>query len=246
MAAQRALDRTTGVLSDHQTTHTLRGGEPLIRFEPDRDTESHERAVDCHAALCADQDPFGPDWPIALDFAKEDIRRVLAAQSSSSFQTPFHPRPDRRQRQLVSRDRSVFDQQSSDRHVGTAVLPVVADPDGAAPLQPHAPRPLDLQKECVNRIVDPEEFQPAPGKRSILDLGTRRRLSTEIWGLAVKRGLIPAIALPPAVELDLLISDEEPFRIAVVRYGARSKTLLEQFTRTPIVPRRQRLRRATQ
>src|SRR5260370_15388896 len=246
MAAQRALDRTTGVLSDHQTTHTLRGGEPLIRFEPDRDTETHERAVDCHAALCAGRDRFGPDWPIALDFAKEDIRRVLAAQGSSSFMIPFHPRPDRRHRQLVSRDHSVFDQQSSDRHVGTAVLPVVADPDGAAPLQPHAPRPLDLQKECVNRIVDPEEFQPAPGKRSILYLGTRRRLSTAIWGRAVKRDLIAATALPRAVELDLVISGEEPFRIAVVRYGERSKTFLEKFTGSPIVPGRQCLRRVTQ
>ena len=134
---------------------------------------------------------------------------------------------------------------SADRHVGTAVLPVVADPDGASALQPNSPRPLDLQKECVNRIVDPEEFQPAPGERPILDFGARRRLGAEIWRLAVKRGLIAAMTLPRAVELDLVISGEQSFRFAVVRYGKRNEPLLEKFPGSRAVLGRQRLRRLT-
>jgi hypothetical protein len=32
IAAHRALDRAPGILGDHQTTHTIRRSEPLIRL----------------------------------------------------------------------------------------------------------------------------------------------------------------------------------------------------------------------
>src|SRR5271165_2235391 len=126
-----------------------------------------------------------------------------------------------------------------------AVLPVVADPEGAAPAQPDPARPLDLQKECVDRIVDPEELEPAPRKRPVLDLSTCRRLRAEIGGFAVKRRLIAAMTLPRAIELDLVISGEQSFRRSIVGYGKRNKPCIEKLPGCCVVPWRQRHRRFT-
>ena len=169
-------------------------GEPLVGFEPDRDAETDESAVDRKAPLRGQHDPFRADRTVAADLAEKYIRRVLPAQRSAGLRILLHPGADRGHRHLVARDHAAFDQQAPDRDIGMPVLPVIADPDGAAAAQPDPARALDLQKECVDRIVDPKQLETAAGERAILDLGARRaRPRAEIGRLAVDRRLIAAM-----------------------------------------------------
>ena len=94
-------------------------------------------------------------------------------------------------------------------------------------------------------IQSRQDFQPSPGKCPFVDLAARRGIGAEIRRLAVKGGLIAAMMLPRAVELDLVISGEQSFRLAVIRYGKRNETLLEKFPGRCIVARRQCFRRLT-
>ena len=90
-----------------------------------------------------------------------------------------------------------------------SVLPVIADPDGTAAAQPNPARALNLQKKCVDRIVDPEELEAAARKRAILDLGTRReKPRTEIGQPPINRRLIAAMPVPRPVELHLVVPGE--------------------------------------
>src|SRR5439155_11855577 len=141
---------------------------------------------------------------------------------------------------LLARDQAALDQESPDRHIGMAVLPVIADSDRAAPVQPDPARSLDLQKKRIDRIVDPEELEPPPRKRAILYVSARRKLRSRIGRLAVKWRLVRAMTLPRAIEFDLVISGEQSFQRSVVCYGKRSKTRRETLPGRRIVPRRQR------
>ena len=90
-----------------------------------------------------------------------------------------------------------------------SILPVIADPDGTAAVQPNPARTLDLQKKCIDRIVDPKELEAAACKRTILDLGTRReKPRTKIGRLPVNRRLVAAMLSPRPIEFDLVIPGE--------------------------------------
>jgi hypothetical protein len=54
-----------------------------------------------------------------------------------------------------------------------AVLAVIADTDNPSIPQTNPPGALDLQKEGIDRIIDPEELKAPPGQRAILDLRAR-------------------------------------------------------------------------
>jgi len=121
-------------------------------------------------------------------------------------------------------------------------LAVIADPDGPAASQPDTAGPLDLQKERVGRIVNPEQLEIAARERAILDLGARRlRLQTEIRRPAVDRRLITAVAPTRTVQLDLEISGKESVGGSIVGHGQGDKISLEEAPGGRIVARGQRL-----
>jgi len=151
-----------------------------------------------------------------------------------------HPIPDLHHRRLGPRDHTPLDEEPPDRHVGLSVLPVVANPDHAAIPQPNSARALDLQKKRVDRIIDPEEFQPTPGERAILDLGPGiARGSAELGRTPVDRRLITPSTLLRPVQLDLVVSREQPLPRAVIGDRKRNEGGLEEPARGSVVLRRQ-------
>src|SRR6516165_4684606 len=118
-----------------------------------------------------------------------------------------HPIADRHHRRFGSRDDTPLNQQPPDRDIRLSVLPVVADPHGAAIPQPDPTRALDLKKKCVDRVVDPKELKAAPGERAILDLSSGiARSRSGFDGPPINRRLIAPSLPPRPVQLDLVIS----------------------------------------
>ena len=111
-----------------------------------------------------------------------------------------HPIADGDHRHLRPRDLAAFDEQPPDRNVGQSILSVIADPDSAPVLQPDPARALNLQKKCVDRIVDPQQLKTASGERAILDRGPRiARTRAELGRPPINRRLIASVSLPRAV-----------------------------------------------
>ena len=121
-----------------------------------------------------------------------------------------HPRPDRSHRHLVARDLPALDQQPSDRNIGQPVLAVVAEPDRPAVFQPNPSRALDLQEEGVDRIIDPEKFEAAAGKRAIFDLGAEEARAGAEVGRAAESGGGSAPPAQRAAQLGLEVAGEGP------------------------------------
>src|SRR5271167_1163482 len=159
----------------------------------------------------------------------------------------IHPIPDRHHCRLGTRDLAALDEQPPDRHVRLPVLPVVADPDCLAITQPDPARALDLQKKRVDRIVDPQKFEPTPGECSILDLGPGIAGSEpEIGRAPVDRRLITPPAPPGPVQFDLVVSGEQPFAGAIISNRKRDEGRLEEAACRGGVRRRQPLGGLTQ
>ena len=204
-----------------------------MRVEPDRDAEWNERAIDGEAASGAERHPLGTERALARDLAEEDIGRVLAPQRRALLRMRLHPSADSLHGQLLARNFAALEQQPADRHVGMAIAAVIADPNRAALLQPYLPRSLDLQKEGVDRVVNPGELKPLPGQRAILDLGPAETLS--VRRPAVDRDLERAASLSRAVQRDLVIAGEEPLARAVVAGEQRHEIGLEEMPRRHVV-----------
>ncbi len=149
-----------------------------------------------------------------------------------------HPHPDRGHRQFLTGDLTAFDEEPTNRNIGQPVLTVIAEPDGLAVLEPNPPRALDLQKERVDRIINPKELETAPGKRAILDLRARIvRAGVEVRGTPVDRRLVGPVLAPRAVQLDLEIAGEQAFVDAVIGDCHRRKFAFEKLARSTIVTR---------
>src|SRR5262249_2915802 len=119
---------------------------------------------------------------------------VLAPQCSASLGILLHPLTNGHHRQLVTRDHPALDKLATHSHIGLPVLAVIPDPDSAAASQSHPARALDLQKDSLDRLIDPDELQAAPHQRTILDFGPcRAKPRTEIERLAVDRYLVAAM-----------------------------------------------------
>jgi hypothetical protein len=121
------------------------------------------------------------------------------------------------------------------------VLAVIADPDGPAASQPDTAGSLDLQKERVDRIVNPQQLETAARERAILDRARRLRLQTEIRRPAVNRCLIAAVVPAGTVQLDLEISGKEPVGGSIVGHGQGDEIRLEEAPGGRITARGQRL-----
>src|SRR4029077_16705583 len=124
-----------------------------------------------------------------------------------------HPAADRRHRDLFTRHHAAFDKEPADRDIGLAVAAVIADPHGAAFLQPYPARALDFEKERVHRIVDPEDLVPCARQRAVFDLGAG--VAPRIRWAAVYRHPKGAAVMPRPMQCDLEIAGEEPVARAV-------------------------------
>src|SRR5215469_6582621 len=140
-----------------------------------------------------------------------------------------HPIADRHHRRFGSRDDAPLNQQPPDRDIGLSVLPVIADPRGAAIPQPDPTRALDLKKKRVDRIVDPKELKAAPGERAILDLSSGiARGRSGLSGPPIDWRLIAPSLPPRSVQLNLVISGKQPFARAVIGDRKRGEGRLEE------------------
>ena len=91
--------------------------------------------------------------------------------------------------------------------------------------QPHAPRALDLQKECVDRVIDPQQLQPLAGQRAVLDLGAGK--ARRVGRAAIERRLIRRRrACREPFSADLEIAGEQPLgcRRCCRRAAARTRS----------------------
>src|SRR6516162_2546511 len=241
IAAHGTLYGAPDILCHDKTPHTVGWRKTLIGFEPDRDAQRDESSVHREASLRRQHTSFSADRSIARQLAKEHIGGIFAAQRGSSRRVPAHPVADRHHRRLGTRHDTALDQQPSDRHIGLPILPVIADPDRPPTLEPNPARALDLKKTRVDRIVDPEEFEPVSGERAILDLGSGIASGYARLGRAtVDRHLVTPLTLPRPVKLDLIISSEQPLARAVIGNSERDERRLEEPARRGIVLGRQR------
>src|SRR6516164_45731 len=136
ITAHRSLDGTPGVLCHDETPHAVGSGEPLVRFEPDRNTKPDEGPVARDAPFLCQSDSLRADRADTADLAKEDIRWVLTTQGGPGLGILLHPSPDRRHRHVVAGDDSALYQETPDRHIRLPVLPVIADPEVSATAEP--------------------------------------------------------------------------------------------------------------
>ena len=54
-----------------------------------------------------------------------------------------------------------------------SILLVVADRNHFPGFHPYAPRPLNVQKKKLHRIIDPQQFVTRQRRLSVLDFGAR-------------------------------------------------------------------------
>src|SRR5262249_33053699 len=105
--------------------------------------------------------------------------------------------------------------------------------DDAPIPQADLSRALDLQKESIDRIIDPQELQAPPDECAIFDLGARIvKTRTEVRGPAVDRSLIAPPTTQRPVQLDLVIPGEEPSSLAVVGDSEWDKEVFEKTARS--------------
>ena len=76
------------------------------------------------------------------------------------------PGADRLHGRGAGRQRTALDEHAPDRRIGVAGLGRVGEPDDASVGEPYAGRALDVDEEGVDRVGEPDQFQPAPLERA--------------------------------------------------------------------------------
>src|SRR5262249_2442207 len=80
-----------------------------------------------------------------------------------------HPVANALRRHLLARDEIALDEHALDRAVAITVVRIVADAQRRAILEDHARRAFDLDREQVERILEPADFEFLPVERAGLD-----------------------------------------------------------------------------
>jgi hypothetical protein len=101
--------------------------------------------------------------------AKEHVRAVGGAQLRRLVGIGGHPVPDPLHRHFLARNEIALDQHAPDRRVGKAVVRVVVDPQRGAVLEDHARRALDLNRQRLERIPEPADFELLAVERACFD-----------------------------------------------------------------------------
>src|SRR5690606_649930 len=258
VAAHDALDRAAGVLGDHETAErALALGPGRRRFQPDRHAEGDVARIDGERAsggerhaLRAERTVVRPQFGVLLE---EDVGAVARHDLGRLPGMRLEPGTDRRQRHLVPAERPDLDQIAPDGVVRMTVLTGVADPDDRTVVQLHLAGALDLQKELVDRIVDPEQLEAPLLERARFDVApriVRYELAAvdaavdgiagevrieppevdaqQIVGRTIKRHRVAPAVGARAVEQRFEIAGEQALWIAAIEHEVRAEALLQE------------------
>src|SRR5690606_11862623 len=110
------------------------------------------------------------DRSLAFDLAEEHEGRILVHDRLRAIRIGLEPGADAGKRYLLQRDLAHIREHATDRDIGPAVLAGIADAHRRAVRQIDDAGALDHQEERVDRIVDPQKFEPAAGERALVDL----------------------------------------------------------------------------
>ena len=101
--------------------------------------------------------------------AEERIGAVGGTHLRGFLRIRGHPGADALSRHLLARHEIALDEYALDRAVVIAVVRIVADAHRRAVLEDHAPRAFDLDREQVERILEPADLELLPVERAGLD-----------------------------------------------------------------------------
>ena len=101
--------------------------------------------------------------------AEEHIGAVGGAHRRGFLGMRGHPVANALRRHLLARDEIAFDEHALDRAVAITVVRIVADAQRRAVLEDHARRAFDLDREQVERILEPADLEFLPVERAGLD-----------------------------------------------------------------------------
>ena len=116
IAPHRAFNGAPGILRYNEAANRSRRCEALIGFEPVRDTQCDIGPVDRDAPPRSEHNPFGADRAVTPQFPKEDIGRILAAQSGACLRMRFI---QSRIVIIVASERGITPRSTSSRPIGT-------------------------------------------------------------------------------------------------------------------------------
>src|SRR6056297_2147388 len=155
----RALDGRPGVLRDHQPTQRV---TPVL-FHPDRRTQRGEGRIDGNRSHRRDRPVHRTQRALVggnlADFAKKDIGLIVVKQVFATHRVPAHPVLDHLGGNLVRLVDPAPDQFLSDGPVGVTVGPAIAHANDTPVGIADTPRSLNLEKEQLDRIVDPGNLE---------------------------------------------------------------------------------------
>ena len=168
----------------------------------------------------------------------------------------LQPCADGRHGHLLPRERTHLDQIAPDRAIGLAVLTGVADSDQRAVVEAHLTGALDLQKELVDRIVDPKQLETAPRQGAGVDVPARvvghelalgdaavNRVAgqfrieaaeidaQQICRRTIERHGIRAAEMTGAVEQRLVVAGEQALGVGAVGHEIGGETILDEGAR---------------
>ena len=171
VGALGALDRAAGVLRDHQAVDRAAAGF----FDPDRRAERDMVGVDGDRAHCGDGAAHGADGALGFghgaEFAEEDVGRVEVQQRHAGGGVGADPLADGFGGNLRFGEDATADEFLTDRAVGMAVAPGIADADGGAIGHLDAARALDMQEKHLDRVIEPGDFEATPAQDAAFDGG---------------------------------------------------------------------------
>src|SRR4051794_13764967 len=164
IGARRPDDGRAGILGDGQAAdrrRRLRIVDRQVALDEER------RAVFVHA-VDGDGAPRRQRHALRADRlavvgepgdAEEHVGAVGGACLRGLLRMRRRPRANALLRQILARDQIALGQYALDRAVGITVVRIVADAQRRAVLEDHAGRTLDLNRNQVERILDPADLE---------------------------------------------------------------------------------------
>jgi len=224
IAAHRAPDRDARVLGDHQPAQRPAVG--IAGLEPEWRAVGQEFGIDRQAAAGFERHPLGADRALAFDRAEINVTRVRVHDGRRLGRMRGKPGADRLHRHLFARNSAAFDQDPANRNIVTAVIAGIADSQDPAVIQAHPARTLDMKKEGVDGIGQPEPFQTLPSQGAGLDLGSARPGLGALRRRVERRAIARRRAQRPGI-FRLEIAGENALGIAVHDDPVRLEPILE-------------------
>src|SRR4051794_2313438 len=148
VAARRSLDRSAGILGDHQPAVDLElarlAGDRPLGVDPDRRAVGREGSVDGEAALGGEGHALRAGGGGGTGVLEEDVALVLAHYFAGILRIALQPVADRRPIGVLALHHAHVGQYARERRVGPVVGAVEADRQHATLGEMDAPAALDL------------------------------------------------------------------------------------------------------